>query len=61
MKCCYSKLTGYTRRAGTINGAVIYQSLRYVINTVEPRSLHGHVKHNGHCIVQSFSSLKVEC
>ena len=29
VKCCYSKLIGYTRGAVTIKGAVIYQSLRY--------------------------------
>ena len=31
MKCCYSKLIGYTRGAVTIKGAVIYQSLRYIL------------------------------
>ena len=32
MKCCYSKLIGYTRGTVTIKGAVIYQSLRYRIS-----------------------------
>ena len=38
MKCCYSKLIGYTRGAVTIKGAVIYQSLRYFKMVISVRS-----------------------